>query len=260
MAEIVFAVLGVLCFLYFLACGMYAGFGASVLGIWPAAGALLLLFSVWLHMDRRGRFPIHLPGMFRMLFTCVVLSVIFVFLVMEGMIFSKMYAKGPENLDYIVVLGAQVRGDKVSTALEDRLKAAESYMKENPDTTAVLSGGQGPGENLTEAEAMYDWLTERGIGRERLIMEKESTSTWENLVNSRTLILEDRGLETLTGSGIEVGIVTNNFHVYRGTMLAACAEYPSVWGIAAESHSIMQLHFLVREGMALFKDIIKYQI
>lgn len=260
MAEIVFAVLGVLCFAYFLVCGFYAGFGASFLGIWPAAGILLLLFSAWLHMDRRGKLPFYIPGMLRMLLTCVVLSGIFLFLVMEGLIFSKMYASGPEGLNYIVVLGAQVRGDHVSVALEERLVASRDYLQENPETKAVLSGGQGPGENLTEAQAMFDWLTENGIGADRLIMEAASTSTWENLVNSRRLIEEDQGLEALAGSGISVGIVTNNFHVYRGTMLASCAEYPSVYGIAARSHSVMQVHFLVREGLALFKDMIKYRI
>lgn len=98
---------------------------------------------------------------------------------------------------------------------------------------------------------MYDWLTEKGIDGNRLVLEDVSTDTWENMVNSRAKIGTNR---------VSVGIVTNNFHVYRGAMLAKCAGFADAHGVAGQSHTVMQLHYLVREGLALAKDILKYQI
>ena len=170
--EIVFWLAGGFCFLYFFVCGIYAGFGASYLGLWPLAGVVFVLLAWLIHMERRGRAVIHLPRGIKVVLVCLVLAGVLLFTVMEGLIVSGMFAKGPGDLDYIIVLGAQVRGDRVSIALADRLRAAQRYLEENPRTRAVLSGGQGPGENLSEAQAMYDWLTENGIDGGRLIMER----------------------------------------------------------------------------------------
>lgn len=251
--EIFAYIAGVFCIIYYLACGLYAGFGASFLGIWPAAGIVFLVWGILCHLNKKGMSFLHLPHGLKLVLGGIVLAGALLFLIMEGMIVSRMFAVGEKNLDYILVLGAQVRGDRVSRALEDRLKTARQYLEENPDTKAVLSGGQGTGENISEAQAMYDWLTERGIDGERLIREDRSTSTWENMTCSKALIPED-------AANITIGIVTNNFHVYRGVMLAECSGYDKACGIAAESHSLLQLHFLVREGIALAKDVVKYKI
>ena len=250
---IVLSVLGVFCLVYFVLCGLYAGFCASFLGIWPAAGFIFLVCGISCHMHKKGIAFLHLPHGLKLVLGGMVLAGVLLFLVMEGMMASQRFARGEKNLDYILILGAQVRGDHVSRALEDRLKTARDYLEENPDTKAVLSGGQGPGENLTEAQAMYDWLISHGIDGTRLIREDKSTSTWENMNCSKALISEN-------ASDITIGIVTNNFHVYRGVMLAKRSGFDKACGIAAESHSLLQLHFLVREGIALAKDLVKYRI
>ena len=61
-------------------------------------------------------------------------------------------------------------------------------MEENPETKAVLSGGKGDGESITEAQAMCNYLVEHGIDRERLILEEKSTNTTENLKFSLGII------------------------------------------------------------------------
>ncbi|MCD8054432.1 MAG: YdcF family protein [Lachnospiraceae bacterium] len=249
--EWILGAAGAFCFVYFVVCGVYAGFGASFLGIWPVLGVFLTIWALSMHQAKAGHVLIHLPRGLKLAVSGVLLLGVLVFAVMEMLIASQMFATGEENLDYLIVLGAQVRGDTVSVALEARLESAKAYLEENPDTQAVLSGGQGSGENLTEAKAMYEWLTERGIDGSRLILEEASTSTWENLTFSRELI---------GSTDVSVGIVTNNFHVYRGTMLARCAGFSQVSGIAAESHTVMQLHFLVREGLALAKDLVRYRL
>ena len=52
---------------------------------------------------------------------------------------------------YIVVLGAQVRGTQPSRAMRDRTDAAAAYLSAHPDVICIVSGGQGPGEKITEA-------------------------------------------------------------------------------------------------------------
>ena len=115
-----------------------------------------------------------------------------------------------QNLEYIIVLGAHVQGTRLTLALLERTRRALQYLEENPETKAVLSGGQGEGEDISEAQAMCNYLVEHGIDGERLILEGRSTSTTENLKFS---LRSDRTADH------SVGVVTNNFHVFRGTAI-----------------------------------------
>ena len=83
-------------------------------------------------------------------------------------------------------------------------------LEENEATLVVVSGGKGSNEPVSEAQGMFDYLVAKGIAPERIVMEDKSTNTKENLEFSQKLIPE----------AASVGIVTNNFHVYRGTRLA----------------------------------------
>lgn len=111
----------------------------------------------------------------------------------------------------LVILGCSVNGETPSQMLRLRIDAAEKFMKENPESKAVLSGGQGPGEDITEALCMYRELTARGISPDRLYMEDRSTSTRENVAFSKEIILREN-LNT------KVAVVSNNFHLYRASL------------------------------------------
>ncbi|MBR0509176.1 MAG: YdcF family protein [Clostridia bacterium] len=114
----------------------------------------------------------------------------------------------------MVVLGALVRpGPVPSKTLRSRIDAAEKYLNENPDCLCVLSGGQGPDEEISEAECMYRELTARGVSPDRLLIEDRSTSTEENLAFSAKLLRE-------RGRGKTVFIVTSEYHQYRAKLLA----------------------------------------
>ena len=73
---------------------------------------------------------------------------------------------------------------------------------------------EGPGEDITEAQCMYEVLTKRGISENRLILEERSTTTEENLKYTGE-ILKDRGLD------MTVTLVTSEFHEYRANQMAA---------------------------------------
>ncbi|MCL2343086.1 MAG: YdcF family protein [Firmicutes bacterium] len=113
--------------------------------------------------------------------------------------------------DYLIVLGAKVNGDQPSFALENRLETALDYLNTYPDARAVLSGGQGADENISEAEAMRVWLEAKGVEAARLILEPKSTSTKENLKNSLALI----------PAGNSIAVCSNDFHLYRAKAYAA---------------------------------------
>ncbi len=167
---------------------------------------------------------------------------VFVFAVIGSRILACMKTKADDNLSYIIVLGARLIGTRVSDSLRRRLDAAIEYMKKNPDTIAIVSGGQGPGEAMTEAKAMKEYMVSKGILAERIIEEDQSSTTRENMVFSRKLVGEDVK---------EVGIVTNNFHLYRSGLYAKKAGYVDVRYLSASCHPILFLNYLVREIIAI---------
>ena len=85
------------------------------------------------------------------------------FLLVEACIFRTMKSSCTVRVDYLIVLGAQVRGRKITNSLLRRLNTALSYLRVHTDTMVIVSGGQGPGEEITEAQAMAEYLYECGI-------------------------------------------------------------------------------------------------
>ena len=104
-----------------------------------------------------------------------------VFVIIEIPIVKAARTDAPADCGYIVVLGAGLHGDVPSLSLRNRLDAALAWLEAHPDCVAVVSGGQGPGETMTEGEAMQIWLEAKGVDPSRIIVEDRATSTMENL-------------------------------------------------------------------------------
>lgn len=136
---------------------------------------------------------------------CVIL------LPVSGMILFGMHPKNVEETpDFLIVLGARVRGKEPGEALTNRISAAFAYLSEHPNTAAVLSGGIHAGESLSEAECMHRILRKRGISEDRLILEADSKTTAENLRNAFRLIPSEK----------TVGILTGDYHMLRAERIA----------------------------------------
>lgn len=148
-------------------------------------------------------------------------------------------APAPDDLDVLVVLGAQVMPDgSPCLALAARLDAARAYLDAHPGCRCVVSGGRGPNEPVSEAESMAAYLEARGVDAARVALEDRSRSTVENLRFSRRLLApgEER-----------VGVVTNDFHLRRALAVARREQIREPRGVSAPSDRLYLPNYLLRE-------------
>ena len=152
------------------------------------------------------------------------------------------------DCDYIIVLGAGVRGTVPSLTLSERIQAAYDYLTDHPDTVAVLSGGQGPDEDITEAACMYRELTKRGIDSVRLLLEENSTSTIENLRFSLEVIGAATGEHPT-----QIGIISSEYHIFRATRFAKDLGLTPIGIPARTSWVTLRINYYLREIAAVWK-------
>ena len=170
------------------------------------------------------------------------------FAAIEGTIIANGKSRDYKDTSYVIILGAGVWGTTISPALDERLKAGVSYLEKYPESIAIVSGGQGRGEDITEAEAMKRYLVERGIDEKRIIKEDKSTSTMENFQYSRRILKE------LTGRDIrEISIITSNFHIFRAKMLAKRNGF-TPYAISCKTPASVLVFNYFREYFALIKS------
>lgn len=184
--------------------------------------------------------------LFFIIITCMLLSIF----IIEGLILSSASKKEISKPDYIVVLGAGLWEERPSQILEQRLNASLDVINKYPDVKVILSGGQGPGETITEAEAMKKYLIDKGVSENRLILEEKSTSTLENLTFSSELIQK-----AANNGNFKITIVTSNFHMYRAQLIAKRLGIPS-YGYASDIANYLKVTYFSREYFALIKSII----
>lgn len=152
------------------------------------------------------------------------------------------YSKPKKNLDYIIVLGALVTKDGPAMSTIYRLDEAIKYLNENQNTKCILTGGKGDNEPECESIVMAQYLIDNGIKSDRLLIENESTSTLENLENSKLYCDVENN---------SIGIVTNNFHICRALFLAEKLGYKDVSGLSCYSLPINTLSNVLREAVSL---------
>lgn len=167
------------------------------------------------------------------------------------LLLGKWMANGLEpeadgSYEYAIILGAKVNGETPSLTLRYRLEEALTYAESYPEVKFILSGGQGPDEDISEGEAMRRFLVEKGVAEERLLLETESTSTYENLLYSKKLLPEN--VNGLT-------IITSDFHLTRARLIADRLGLASDALPAKTPESVVaQQH--IRERLALIKTVI----
>lgn len=239
MRTTVLSIIGILAILYgFMILGI--GSGTKFWMVWEVIGVFFFVWAFLIHIDF---FAVH--KIIGWLFHIFLIAGAAMFILLAGMSISGFRAEGADNLDYIIVLGAQVREDGPSVVLKYRLNEAIDYLNGNPETLCIVSGGQGVNEPVSEARCMADYLIENGIDSNRIILEDKSKNTVENIKYSKELMEN-----TYNG----VGIITNNFHVFRAVQIAKKQELKNIHGIAADATLLYLPNNILRECMGIFKD------
>lgn len=173
-------------------------------------------------------------------------AMIFVTAELGAMVYGA--CRTPDENSTLVVLGCQVNGTNPSKMLRTRLQTAYDYLVRNPDTKCIVSGGQGSNEGISEAQCMYNWLTEKGISPDRIYMEDKSANTDENIEFSKRIIEKENLNKNLA-------IVTDGFHELRASIIAA-KHGCSSGAVPAPTPFYLAANFTTRELFALAAEII----
>ncbi len=172
-----------------------------------------------------------------------ILLIGFVAALITGIFIGKA-EKGTQNAtcDYLIVLGAGVNGTTPSLSLQERINAAYTYLAAHPDTVCIVSGGQGSGEDITEAQCMFSELTKMGIPEARIWLEDKADSTWKNILYSLDVIEAKTGTRPTCA-----GIVSSDYHLYRASLYAKEAGIEPVCIPAKTSWWHLHLNYFLRE-------------
>lgn len=236
------------------------GDGTRFFLVWFALAAAILITALLPVFQNAAKSP-GLSRLWHVVRICTRVCwglVIFLVAVTWGCVATQFGAQGAPNLDYVVVLGAQVYDNGPSVVLKYRLDTAYDYLESNPNTTCIVSGGQGWNEPAPEATIMKRYLVGRGIDEGRIVEEPDSLNTSGNIANSKRLIAEREGVDPdgALPDSVTVGIVTNNFHVFRARALARHAGISGAQGIAAPIEALYLPNNMLRETGGIVKDLL----
>ena len=236
----IYGLTGLGCLGYWLLIGVTARFGLDMHWIWLVVGGALTAAGLVCRWNG-------CPGWVRLGWRTVMCLGLALVIGLECCVISGMNAVPPEGLEYLIVLGARVEADgSPSKALKRRIDAAAEYLAANPETMVVAAGGMGTDEVIPESHCIRNELMKLGIDESRILVEDQSTTTAENMSFSMQLM---EG-----GQAARVGIVSNNYHIFRAIRLARRVGFENVYGLAADYTGYTLLHYMMREGACLVED------
>jgi len=177
---------------------------------------------------------------------------IFTLIIVESLIYYYGHKRYQYSSDVIVILGARLYGSVPSPSLQERLDRGHAYLLENEDALVVVTGGMGDGEDIPEAEAMKSYLLNKGIAEERILLENKSSNTFENIIFSKLVLKEH--FPDFDFEQTKIGIVTNDYHVFRGVMMAKRFGL-NAEGVPAKTPPTTLLKGYLREYFGVLKYI-----
>lgn len=266
---VLISIIGVFCLGNFIILMIHFGAGMSLYYyFWLALFILCIALIIGIHVfARNGRIP---PKWITIPVEILIGIGFLLFIIVQAIIIHGGHQEAPEQADYLIVLGAKVNGTQPSLILKYRIDAAAEYLRNNPGTIAIASGGKGADEGISEAQCIYQGLVELGIDGDRILLEDRSTSTAENLTYSAAIIKER---EASSGSGavpdtedVESGgsmtigetvvVTTTDFHLFRAVYSAKKSGYTQVYGNPAKSVWWLIPSNYLREFFAVIKAVL----
>lgn len=155
-------------------------------------------------------------------------------------------SKSIPKSDAAIVLGAALWSDKPSPGLKERLDRAYLLYKEGKADKLILTGGYDHnGSTLTEAEGMRNYLLSLGVPKEKLLLEKQATSTYENMLFSKAIIEREK-LQSIL-------IVTHDYHASRSKEIARYVGINNATMVPFHSKVLKPVYNQSREVLAYTK-------
>ncbi|MDD3225263.1 MAG: YdcF family protein [Clostridium sp.] len=243
-------VLGIANIVYFAVCfltfHLFVNFSEFflVLGVVFIIGGIL---KANFHRENSNKLTIKLIRVLKIIIGLFAVS----FILIEGcIIVNGSNSYNYKKPDYIMILGGGIRGKNMLLIQLERTQEALKYIRENPNTKVIVSGGQGKGESISEAEAMRVYLVNHGVNNNNIIKEEKSKTTMENMKYTRKILNRIDGRKN-----VRLAIVTSNFHVFRAKFLARRCGFEAE-GIAAPVTKLLIPNYFVREYFAVVKSFI----
>jgi uncharacterized SAM-binding protein YcdF (DUF218 family) len=235
--------LGLINILYFFICIFRFGTNINFVKFFFALGCIFIIFALLkdkLNINKNNK----LLFIFKSLISVISIS----FILIEGNIVYNSHTNLRSKPDYIIVLGAGIKGKTMQLVQLQRTQTALKYINKYPKVKIIVSGGRGPGEDISEAEAMKEYLVKNGVKSESIIKEDKSTNTIQNMKYTYNILknINDK-------KEVNIAIVTSNFHVFRARFLAKRAGIDSE-GIAAPVNYILIPNYYVREYFGVIKS------
>ena len=127
---------------------------------------------------------------------------------------SLIFASQKNDMDtyenYVLVLGAKANNGNLSKTLINRLDTTIEYLNKHKTAKAVLCGGKENNNEFSQAEYMQKYLIEKGIDKDRLILETKSKNTFENIKFA---------LEKLDKKPSEIMVISSSYHLFRAKLI-----------------------------------------
>lgn len=167
------------------------------------------------------------------------------FLAAEIPVIRGMRSDPDSDADFLVVMGAGIRGTQPSQSMLDRLTAALDWLDGHPDAYVIVSGSQAPDEAASEASVMAAWLKRQGVAPWRILIEDKADSTRENIVNSYAVAAQH--------GGGRVAFVSSEYHLCRMRMLILALGFEPICIAARTSHPSLMVNYAIREAFAIWQ-------
>ena len=147
-----------------------------------------------------------------------------------------------EHYDNVIVFGGGIYNGNINHDARSRLDTAGQYLKNNPDSICIVSGGVPSGMTVSEAVVMKNALVSSGADPSNIIIEGKAKNTWENLENSLSLTDSDSIL-----------CISSDYHVKRIRLMAKDQGYDVDVLASRPEYSFKKHSSYVREYMAYIK-------
>ncbi|AEB75435.1 hypothetical protein ADU80_06090 [Clostridium botulinum] len=239
--------LGIISILYYIGLGRFSG----IIGfhmIWLFLGVFVIVFQRF--KERILKFYKKINIKFRTVIIFFIVIGLSSFILIEGLIIHSAISKTTDEKKYMIVLGAAVHGDYMSLILKKRMDTTLEYLKKYPNTKIIVSGGKGPGELITEAEAMKRYLIQNGINHDQIIKEEKSRNTAENFKYSLEILKQREKKDNPS-----VCVVTTDFHMFRAKFLAKRAGI-NVHAVPSKGYLSSAPNYYIREYFAVIHSFI----